>query len=174
MYRQLRRHLHLHPAPNFHGSDSFTFEASDGSLDSSATVSTHCHSVNDAPTCTDPQSGTTAEDTNLIGNVVCTDVEGDTLIYSRVANAADGDVTVNADGSFTYDPDPNFNGSDSFTFQANDGTVDSNTPAFNVTVTEVNDAPIAGDDSATVAEDDSGHHRRPGQRQRRPADGDRP
>ena len=55
----------------------------------------------------------------------------------------------------TYTPNANFNGSDSFTFKANDGIVDSNTATFNLTITEVNDAPTAVADSKSVAEDGS-------------------
>ncbi len=110
--------------------------------------------VNETPTCASPQSGTTAEDVDLNDNLLCTDVDGDSLTYSLVANAANGDVTVNPDGSFTYDPNLNFNGSDSFTFQASDGSLDSNVAFFNITVTAVNDAPTCHrSESGTTAED---------------------
>src|SRR5207247_1584793 len=45
------------------------------------------------------------------------------------------------------------NGSDSFTFRANDGQADSNVATVSLTVTAVNDAPVAGNDSYTTAED---------------------
>jgi hypothetical protein len=98
--------------------------------------------VNDAPTCTDPQSGSTDEDVNLLDSVVCSDVDGDSLTYSLVTDASNGSVTLAADGSFTYDPDLNFNGSDSFTFKASDGLLDSNIATYNITVDPVNDAPV--------------------------------
>ena len=75
------------------------------------------------------------------------------MTYSRVTNATNGNAVVNANGSFTYTPNANFNGSDSFTFKANDGTVDSNTATFNITVNAVNDAPTAQADAATTDED---------------------
>src|SRR5439155_12932299 len=43
-------------------------------------------------------------------------------------------------------------GADSFTYAANDGLLDSNTATVSITVTPVNDAPAANNDSATVAE----------------------
>src|SRR5205823_7875586 len=46
-----------------------------------------------------------------------------------------------------------YNGPDSFTFKANDGTVDSAAAAVSLTVTPVNDAPVATAQSATTAED---------------------
>jgi VCBS repeat-containing protein len=58
----------------------------------------------------------------------------------------DGDVA-------TYTPDPNFVGEDSFTFTANDGTVDSDMAVVDITVTPVNDAPVAVEDAYNVDED---------------------
>jgi VCBS repeat-containing protein len=52
----------------------------------------------------------------------------------------------------TYTPALDFNGTDTFTYQANDGTADSNIATVTITVTAVNDAPVAVDDEYTVAE----------------------
>ena len=57
---------------------------------------------------------------------------------------------------FTYTPDANFNGTDSFTYTANDGTADSNVATVTITVTAVNDAPVAVNDSG----DDDGRDAR--------------
>ena len=62
-------------------------------------------------------------------------------------------MTLASDGSFTYTPAANFAGSDSFTYTASDGTAVSNVATVTVTVTGVNDAPVAVDDSATTAEE---------------------
>src|SRR5205085_11367324 len=50
-------------------------------------------------------------------------------------------------GALTYTPNPNFNGPDSFTFKVNDGTVDSAPATVSLTVTAVNDAPVANNRS---------------------------
>ena len=50
-------------------------------------------------------------------------------------------------------PAANFNGTDSFTYRANDGTLHSNLATVTLTVTAVNDAPIAADDAYTTTED---------------------
>ena len=55
--------------------------------------------------------------------------------------------------NLTYTPDANANGADSFTFTANDGTLDSNVATVSLTVTAVNDAPVASNGSATTDED---------------------
>src|SRR5207248_2746303 len=70
-----------------------------------------------------------------------------------VAGPAHGALTLSADGSFTYTPAANYNGSDSFTYKANDGSLDGNTGTVSLTVTAVNDAPVAANDSYSSAED---------------------
>jgi VCBS repeat-containing protein len=145
------------PSSNFNGSDSFTYQAKDpyNALSNVATVSITVNAVNDAPVCTSPQSASTNEDTALNASVVCTDVDNDTLTYSSVSNPSHGTLTLNSAGTFTYSPNANYNGSDSFTFKANDGNADSNVATFNITITAVNDAPVATSDSATVAKNGS-------------------
>ena len=138
-------------AANYHGSDSFTFRANDGTGDSNvATITLTVTPVNDAPVATNG-SASTAEDTALTnGSLAATDVDGDTLTYSKVADPSHGTVVVNANGSFTYTPAANYNGGDSFTFKANDGTGDSNVATVTLTVTAANDAPVAASASFTT------------------------
>src|SRR5439155_319271 len=66
---------------------------------------------------------------------------------------AHGSVALNANGSFTYTPAAGYTGADSFTYKANDGQLDSNVATVTITVSPVNDAPVARDDSATTDED---------------------
>ena len=75
----------------------------------------------------------------------------DADLYARRAGA-NGTVVVNTDGTYTYTPNLDFNGTDSFTFTANDGKVGSNIATVGLTVTPVNDAPVA-QDGAPAAED---------------------
>src|SRR5207245_9429708 len=83
-----------------------------------------------------------------------TDVDGDPLTAILVNGPAHGTLSLNNDGSFTYTPALNYNGSDSFTYKANDGQLDSPTNAtVSITVTPVNDAPVATNDSASTPED---------------------
>ena len=60
---------------------------------------------------------------------------------TRSFGAASHGPSSGTGASRTYRPTPNYNGSDSFTFKANDGSLDSNTATFNLTITDVNDAP---------------------------------
>ena len=113
--------------------------------------------MNDAPVAVD-NTLTVAEDasitnTNVIAND--TDVDGDTLSLTAATTAGSGTVAVNADGlSVNYTPAANFNGTEIITYTVSDGT-DTTNGTFTITVSAVNDAPIAVDNTLTVAEDAS-------------------
>ncbi len=140
------------PAPDYNGTDSFTFKANDGQADSApATVNLTITPVNDAPTA-DTQAVTTDEDTAKAISVSAGDVDGDSLTYSLAASPAHG-VLTGALPNVTYTPAADYNGSDSFTFKVNDGTVDSNIATASLTVRAVNDAPVAADQSVTTDQD---------------------
>ena len=113
------------PDANYNGPDSFQFKVNDGATDSNtATVSITVNSINDAPVANNG-SGSTAEDTPLVGALTGSDADGDTLSFFEDTGPAHGLLILNTDGTFTYTPDLDYNGPDSFTFVANDGTVDS-------------------------------------------------
>src|SRR5262249_39464976 len=73
--------------------------------------------------------------------------------YGSLALAADGSYTYtlnNAGVQFLAQGEPV---TDAFGNQATDGVASSNTATLVVTITGVNDAPVANDDSATMTED---------------------
>src|SRR5439155_786287 len=71
-----------------------------------------------------------------------------------VSGPAHGTLTLNADGSLVDMTAPNFNGTDSFTYKASDGQAQSGVATVTITVTPINDAPVAAnDDSYTTPED---------------------
>ena len=108
------------PAADFNGTDTFTYRAGDGSLNSSvATVGIEVIAVNDAPGGV-ADSYSLAEDTTLsvdapgvLGNDV--DAEGDSLSAFALSAPSHGLLQFNADGSFSYTPEPDFSGIDGFT-----------------------------------------------------------
>src|SRR5207302_1175747 len=101
----------------------------------------------------------TSEGNSAPITLTATDVDGDSLTYAIVSQPPHGAVSCDAGGSpnCTYTPDANYSGPDTFTFRANDGTVNSNTATISVTVTPVNDPPVATNGSMTVPEDGSGN-----------------
>ena len=142
------------PAANFTGSDSFTFKVNDGTVDSTttATITINVTNVNDAPVAL-AQSVTTLEETAKTITLSGTDADSDTLSFNSVSTPSNGTLSGTAP-NLTYTPAANFTGSDSFTFKVNDGTVDSITTAtVTITVTNVNDVPVALGQSVTTAEE---------------------
>ena len=140
------------PNANYNGPDSFTFKANDGQVDSNtATVSITVTPVNDAPVA-NGQSVTTNEDTAKAITLSASDVDGNGLTFTVVTEPTNGTLSGTAP-NLTYTPNANYNGPDSFTFKANDGTEDSNTATVSITVTPVNDAPVANGQSVTTNED---------------------
>lgn len=143
------------PNANFHSTDSFGYTISDGNGGSdTATVTVNVAAVNDAPDAVN-DSATTAEDTAasiiVLGND--TDIDGNTLTVSSVTQGTNGLVVINANGTLTYTPNANFNGSDSFTYTVSDGAGGSDTATVSVTITAVNDAPVATNNSYNTNED---------------------
>jgi VCBS repeat-containing protein len=141
------------PATNYNGLDSFTFKANDGQADSApATVSITVTPVNDAPVA-QVQSVTTPEDTATEIALVATDVDNNPLTYTIVTNPTHGTLSAISSNVVTYTPAPNYNGPDSFTFKGNDGLLNSTPATVSITVTPVNDAPVAQPQSVVTAED---------------------
>ncbi|GAB5389127.1 MAG: hypothetical protein Alpg2KO_20950 [Alphaproteobacteria bacterium] len=141
------------PDPQFAGEDSFSYRVSDGDQTDTATVTITVEAVNDAPIARDDLANG-AEDTQITGSVATndSDEEGDALTFSLVTGPDNGMAVVNADGSFTYTPDANFSGTDSLVYRVSDGNSTS-TATLRLTVTPVNDAPVAVADTAAGNED---------------------
>jgi glucose/arabinose dehydrogenase len=140
------------PAQDYFGADSFTFKANDGLADSNvATVAISVTGVNDAPVAVNG-SVTTLEDQPQNITLGASDVDGPSLTYSIVTAPAHGALT-GAGPNLTYTPAQNYNGADSFAFKANDGLTDSNLATVSISVTAVNDAPVAANRSVTTLED---------------------
>jgi VCBS repeat-containing protein len=143
------------PEADFSGSDSFTYTISDGQGGTdTATVTVTVDAVNQAPVA-EADSLSTGEDTavtyKVLGND--TDVDGDDLTVTSASDGANGTVTINGDGTVTYTPNSDFNGSDSFTYTVSDGNGGTDTATVKVTVSPVNDAPVAEADSLSTNED---------------------
>ncbi len=94
------------------------------------------------------------EDSAITGQLSVSSDNGLPLQYAVKTAPASGTLSVeDATGLFTYTPLPDFFGSDSFTFTASDSNGESNTATISITVTPVNDAPVATDTSLATAED---------------------
>ena len=140
------------PAAHFHGSDSFTFRANDGSANSNtATIQITVVHVNHPPVAAG-QSVQTNEDTAAAILLSATDVDSDPLTYSVLTSPTHGTLSGTAP-NLTYTPAAHFFGSDSFTFRANDGSANSNTATIQITVVHVNHPPTANGQNVSLDED---------------------
>jgi VCBS repeat-containing protein len=136
------------PNANFNGTDSFTYRANDGSLDSTvATVSITVTPDNDAPVAdpNGPYTATVNVAVTLDGSG-SSDIDGDALTYTWDF----GDMSPAGTGvmpSHTYTA----TGSYTVSLVVNDGTVDSAAATTTVVVdVAVNTPPVAVEDFATV------------------------
>ena len=154
--------IRFSPAANWNGSTSFTYTIKDsGDATATATVSVTVNPVDDAPLISELADQTIDEDGDTGDlNFTVTDQEGDSLVVT----AASGNTTLVPDinitvtdlggGSYTISaaPEANLSGVAVITVTAGDG-VKTSTESFTLTVTAVNDAPLAVADSASTDED---------------------
>jgi VCBS repeat-containing protein len=132
-------------------------------------------SVNEPPVAED-DSRTTKENTAVTGNVLTNDTDpdvadvGDVLTVSAVNGVAAGVgnqialtsgalLTLNTNGSYNYNPNSQFESlgtgqtaTDSFTYTVSDGRGGTDDAAVTVTITGVNDTPVAVNDTASTSQ----------------------
>jgi hypothetical protein len=98
---------------------------------------------------------TLMEDTTGSGFLKATHPEGDSLTYEIVENGTKGTALITnlSSGAYDYIPHSDANGTDTFTFAAKDENGNQSDPAtMTVTITPVNDSPVARDRTLSVAE----------------------
>ncbi|MEP3225399.1 MAG: Ig-like domain-containing protein [Parasphingorhabdus sp.] len=142
------------PDPDFNGPTTITYTVSDGQGGTTtATVMVDVTPVNDAPVVP-PDVAATPEDTPVTLSPLdnASDADGDPLVITS-ASSPNGTVVINPDGTITYTPDPNFNGTDVITYQVSDGNGGFTTATITVTVSPVNDPPVAANDITSTDEE---------------------
>lgn len=140
------------PSPDFNGSDSFIFTASDGTSSPMGTVSVTVAPVNDAPVA-DDQAVLTDEDTPAVITLTGSDVDGDPLDFTVTSGPLHGRLDTTTGPTVVYTPDANYFGPDAFTFVVGDGQGGADTGTVSITVAPVNDPPVADDEEVTTDED---------------------
>ncbi|HHF0566453.1 TPA: tandem-95 repeat protein [Vibrio alginolyticus] len=147
------------PDADFNGDIDISFDISDGTNTVQATADLTVNPINDLPVPQDQQFSVEEDgtlqftDADLLAGA--TDIEGDDLSVTGISyEGTDGVLTDNGDGTYSFAPNENFNGDVNFSFDVSDGTgtVSAN---VDVSVTPVNDPPVAGSTSYTVHEDNS-------------------
>ena len=140
------------PAADFHGADSFSYRVSDGQGGFNVyTVGITVNAVNDAPTAADAAFVTREDEAYSALLPQANDIDGDPVAYALAEQPEHGSVSIGADGRYTYTPAADYNGADRFRYTVSDGRGGSNTYTVEITVTPVNDAPLASPGVAGTA-----------------------
>jgi WD40 repeat protein len=163
------------PNSNYHGSDSFTYKANDGTTDSgTGTITITINPVNDAPSFTASNPSAINEDagTKTISNWASftagpSNEDSQTATYT-VSNISKNSLfstqpSVNSSGTLTYTPAANAHGSSTFdvTVKDNGGTANggvdtSTTQTFTITIQSINDQPSFTASNPSAINEDAG------------------
>ena len=143
------------PTAGARGSDTFTFRVADaGGLTSTASIAVTIVPVNHAPVA---QNGTFSTPQGTLGSgvLVATDSDGDTLTYALATQPAKGSAVITnaATGSYTYTPNTGATGADTFTFLVRDPGNLTGSATVAVTITPVNQTPVASNGALSVVQD---------------------
>ncbi len=145
------------PTTGYTGTDSFTFKANDGALNSNtATVTLTVHASNSGPVVTAPRYSVPHDQVLSVMAMQgllsqSSDPDNDPLTASLVSGTgpSHGSLTLNNDGSFTYTPTAGYTGTDSFQYTVSDGSLTSGANTVSLSVTDTG-TPVAVDDSYDV------------------------
>ncbi|MEM6776346.1 MAG: Ig-like domain-containing protein [Planctomycetota bacterium] len=134
------------PVADFFGTDSFTYQASNSSGSTEATVTVTVTSVNDPPTAED-DSASVVKNTSVSIDVLDNDSpgpanEGQTLTITDLSTPTRGTVAV-VDGEIVYTPNTDEIGDDTFTYTVSDG-VTTTTADVDVTIQDFEASTISG------------------------------
>ncbi len=150
------------PDLNYNGLDSIQYIAcEDLGFCDTAWIIINIIPVNDRPIAT-LDSLTIVEDSigvHILADTNDTDIEMDTLsIRSIITAPIHGTATIANDDSISYVPDLNYTGLDSLQYELCDSVWACDTAWVILTITPINDPPIANTDFITIAEDSTGVH----------------
>ncbi|WP_431855228.1 VCBS domain-containing protein [Azospirillum sp.] len=158
--------------------ETFTYTLSDGALTDTATITITITGVNDAPVAVADSLNAVEDGGAVSGNVLTNDTDkdsGDTKTVTQV-NGAPGKVgatvagangygsfVIGSNGAVTYTIDNSKPAvqalaqgqtvTDTVTYQTSDAAGGTSTATVTVTITGANDAPVAANDTGSVAED---------------------
>ena len=127
------------------------FQIYETTTSSPATVTINVLPVNDPPTAVN-DSTNTLEDTSVTIAVLAndSDPEGDSFFLTGTSTT--NGIAVISGTNIVFTPAPNFNGTAVFNYTVSDGAL-SATGKVTVTVSPINDVPLANDDTYITLED---------------------
>ena len=141
------------PAPDFVGEETLTYTVIDGQggrVEGQVNVSVA--SLDDGPVANDDsvvvEEGAPLVSLDVLGNDRVAD--GETLTVVSASSEQGATVVINDDGTLDYQAPANYTGVDVVTYTVRDSQGRESQSTLTVTVNDVNDAPVASDDSATA------------------------
>ncbi|EWH08644.1 Ig family protein, partial [Catenovulum agarivorans DS-2] len=147
--------VNYQPNGNFNGNDSFVVQVTDGIDSANITVNVVVNAQNDAPVISGTPATTVAEDSSYSFTPNATDIDSSQLTFS-ISNAPAWISFDTSTGALTGTPTNTHVGTSSnIVISVTDGLATSSLAAFDVTVTNVNDAPVGQDMNVTTLEDAS-------------------
>ncbi|MDZ4823708.1 MAG: Ig-like domain-containing protein [Flavobacteriales bacterium] len=143
------------PFLHYSGSDIAWYQVCDptGHCDQ-AQITFEIAEVNDPPVAVnDVYTGN--EDAIIYGNVVDNDieVEDEVLVIELMENVEHGTLSISNDGSFSYTPELDWLGTDEFSYLVIDPCGAGDFGIATIIINNVNDVPVANDDSKILDED---------------------
>lgn len=149
-------HFVYTPNSNFFGTDSFTFTASNGTVNSNpATVMILVIAIDDPPTAVDDAVMINEDETitiDVIANDGDIDMNDDTAVIS-VSDSENGVTIIAGYKTITYTPNANFYGSDSFRYVVSDVSGSTAEATVWININPINDPPVANDQNVVTNED---------------------
>ena len=158
--------IYFTPDANYHGAASFSYWVSDGTTETPATVRLTIAAVNDLPkaqeeaVASDEDVVLLFDPAKLLANDSDVDVatDGQSLSISALGSTSHCSVAfaTQADGSqrIAFTPEANYFGTASFQYTVSDGNGGTATAAVVVNLAQVNDVPVARDDSLDAIDED--------------------
>ncbi|MBT5415686.1 MAG: tandem-95 repeat protein, partial [Rhodospirillaceae bacterium] len=91
------------------------------------------------------------EDGSATDRVIGADFDGGALAFTAYVQPEHGLLQLASDGTYTYTPDQDYFGTDAFSYVVSDGAGSSDPATVSITVSGVNDRPVAAADNGFVA-----------------------
>ena len=125
------------PTANYDGTDTFTYKANDGTVDSNIATGTITITDTNQPPIANDMNISTPKNFDIIFDLDATDLDGDSISKSIISQPSNGSLLPGTALQYTYFPNDGFFGTDSFTYKVNDGTTDSDEKTVSISVFEL-------------------------------------
>jgi hypothetical protein len=153
------------PAPNFAGVELIPYTVIDGNGgESVGTITVTVVNSNDPPTLTNDSFAINPNTANNPLDVLANDSaapdSGETLLISSIQQPTHGLAVIENDTLIRYSPEAGYLGADSFTYTVRDSNGGEATATVSITVTVLNNPPIATADAYNINRNSTGNRLR--------------